>query len=159
MIHNKEPRPEVLEYSFLTSRTARVIYGCMKGKRLDPENELVLNQAMDFMDKVLNGEKLISGQYSGLTPSIDGISAFKYGVDAMMELKDQKQISLETRRDLATALGEIKQSLSCLLQTPANLQPDTCSDLPIAAKFFSAIADTLSRQARRSFFVQVKAIW
>jgi hypothetical protein len=159
MIHNKEPRPEVLEYSFLTSRTARVIFGYMKGKKLEPENELVLNQAIEFMDKVLNGEALISGQHSGLTPSIDGISAFKYGVDAMMEIKGQKQIPLHTRRDLAKALEEIKTSLSCLLEKPVNPQPETCGQLAIAAKFFSVIADTLSRQARQSFFVQVKATW
>jgi hypothetical protein len=159
MIHEKEPRPEVLEYGFLTSRTARVIFGCMKGKELDRENELVLNQAIAFMDKVLNGEALVSGQHSGLRPSIDGISAFKYGVDAMMELKIQKQISLRTRRDLAEALEVIKHTLSCLIQKPADYCPATPGELDIAAKFFSTIADTLSRHARSSFFVQPQVLW
>ena len=158
MIHKKEPRPEVLEYSFLTSRTARIISGCMRGKELDSGNELVLRQAIDFMDKVLNGEALVSGRHSGLTPSIDGISAFKHGVDAMVELKDQNEIQLHTRTDLAEALGGIKHCLSCLLGK-ADQPPDERGQLKIAAKFFSAIADSLSRQARRSFFVQVKASW
>lgn len=155
----KEPRAEILEYGFLTSRTARVLSGCMKGKELDNENKLVLDQARNFMEKVLNGEALVSGQHSGLQPSVDGLNAFKYGIQAIIILRNRQEVSkVQDRSELRSTLSEIRDALACLIEASPSIEQDKCKELDFAAKFFGAIADSLSSQARRSFLVQPSSL-
>ena len=151
MNSREEPRPEVLEYGFLTSRAERALVMYREGSSLDNENTRVLCDAVDFMDKLLVAQAMMTGQLKGLTPTMDGLSAFRYGIQAMIDLKKRDQgRSPETLAAVHEMLSGIKDTLSQALKSPA----PSDSQLPAllaAADFFGALADGLSALARQCF--------
>jgi hypothetical protein len=151
MYATREPSAEVYQYGFLSRKTARILSELSLGAKLDSENLRILEHARKFMDLVLNGEALISGEgeKEGFAPSEEGLKAFRYGFNALgiMELQ------LKDRSDLTRELTNIKETLIKVLDGPNGTIPS--ERLKNVAKFFRLIANSLSDEARRKIVPKV----
>jgi hypothetical protein len=143
----KEPRPETFQYGFLTSRIARTLHEYSPGKKLDDESRRLLDRAQNFMDQILNGEALVSSNKENLTPSLEGLQAFHYGIEALSVMQQMQMIAqLEDPTGVRSALSTILKTLTAVQNASPN--GDLSSDnLRLAAKFFDVIADALLNEA------------
>lgn len=145
----KEPKPETFQYGFLTSRTARILRRPLD-VAMDKESSRLLNQAKDFMDKILSGEALVSGEKSNLTPSLEALEVFRYGVEALTVMEQMQSIAqerVETRDSLRSFFEDIRTTINNVMVAPNNVDP---AQVDIAARFFDIIADALLNEALES---------
>jgi hypothetical protein len=152
----KEPSPDLFKYGFLTVRAARVLAGLSSGRVFDDESRKVICAAKGFMEDVLNGEALISGDTKDFSPSKEGLQAFQYGFSALGVMRKRGKIDqLNSRNDTQLILTEIKgtlEGLLCLKHSTVILnQKDSVRR---AANFFGIIAKSLCNQARNYPFVE-----
>lgn len=142
MYASKEPRAEVFRYGFLSRKTARILSELSLGAKPDSEGLRIIEHAKNFMELVLNGEALISGEKEGFAPSEEGLNAFRYGFNALKNME-----RLNDRDDLKRELINITETLNQILNS-SNRTTDT-NRLSNVAKFFRFIANTLSDESRR----------
>jgi hypothetical protein len=149
----KEPSPDVFKYGFLTVRTARILSGVSSGRVFDDESRQVIIAAKNFMDQVLIGEALISGDKENFSPSKEGLHAFQYGFKALGVMKQKRIIiHLNNRNDTKSVLTEIRSTLEGLLQPTVSFsQGDMVRK---AANFFGIIAKSLCNEARNYPFFE-----
>lgn len=142
-----EPKPETFQYGFLTSKTARILNAYSKGEALDAERVRLLNQANIFMDQILNGEALVSGDKDNLAPSMEALEVFHYGVGALSVMERMQLVArLEDRNGVREFFSEIRSTLAALQSASpnGNASPER---IKTAAKFFDVIADALLDEA------------
>lgn len=152
----KEPNPDLFRYGFLTVRTARILSGISSGRVFDDKSRYVIVAANKFMDKVLNGEALISGETKDFPPTKEGLQAFQYGFSALGEMRKKNIIPhLNNRDDTQLILKEIKTTLEGLLSPNYNSAILTKKEsLRTAADFFGFIAKSFCNQARNNPFME-----
>jgi hypothetical protein len=152
----KEPSPDLFKYGFLTVRTARILSGLSSGRKFDDESRQVIIAAKDFMDQVLNGEALISGDTKNFSPSKEGLQAFQYGFRALGVMRQKRIITqLNSRDDTQLILTEIKSTLEGLLRLKHSTVILTHNDkVRKAANFFGIIAKSLCNEARNYPFME-----
>jgi hypothetical protein len=142
-----EPKPETFQYGFLTSKTARILSDYSPGEVLDGERIRLLSQANNFVEQILNGEALVSGDKDNLAPSMEALEVFHYGVGALSVMERmQLTARLENRSGMRDFFSEIRSTLSALQSGSPNgsASPER---IKIAAKFFDVIADALLNEA------------
>jgi hypothetical protein len=141
------PKPETFQYGFLTSRTARILNDYASGVQLDEERRRLLEQADKFMESLLNGEALVSGDKDNIAPSIEALEIFHYGVNALSVMEGMHIIARpENRHGIRDILSDIRQTLSAVRIAPPN-EDDMAARVEQAARFFDVIADALLNEA------------
>lgn len=142
-----EPKPETFQYGFLTSRTARILTEYSPGESLDRERTRLLTQANKFMEQILNGEALVSGDKDNLAPSVEALEVFHYGVGALSVMERMQLVArLEDRNEVREFFSDIRSTLAAL-QNPNPNGSASPERIKTAAKFFDVIADALLNEA------------
>ena len=140
------------QYGFLTSRTSTILSRCINTKdfTLDEESLSALNRANGFIEDVLNGERLVSGEKGGLSPSIDGLRVFNYAVDSLSALQSLNYIQpLSNREDIKKIFYSIHKIVTDLTKKPIGvIQPEK---LDLAHNSFSVLADALVKEVPAFF--------
>jgi hypothetical protein len=144
------PKPETFQYGFLTSRTASILSDYSSGIQLDEERRHLLEQAEKFMENLLNGEALVSGDKDNIAPSIEALEIFHYGVTALSVMERMQVITRpENRFGIRSILSEIRKAVEAVRDNPSS--PDAVSlRVQQASKFFDVIADALLNEALES---------
>lgn len=132
------------QYGFLTSRTSTILSRFINTPdiTLDEESVSVLNKAKAFIEDVLNGEKLVSGEKEGFSPSIDGLRVFNYSLSTLESLNQIEPLS--DREDIVNIFLSIHDIIMALIKKSASDVDLTKLDL--AYSFFSALADALVKE-------------
>jgi hypothetical protein len=102
--------PEAYTYGMLAATTAGILKQWESGSALS-ENELsMLKKAESFLQDVLNGHRLASGDRKGFSPTLEGLKAFNYAVSALHTKNHEKDFS-KTGELLKRLLNQIREAI------------------------------------------------
>lgn len=152
MLSTVSEESTTFQYGFLTSRTSTILSKCMnlKDVTLDEESISVLNRASAFLEDVLNGEKLISGEKEGLSPSIDGLRVFNYAINSLFALQSLNHIQTPSdREDIKNIFHSIHEIIADLTTRPGS--EIERGKLRLAHNFFSVLAEALVNEVQPYF--------
>lgn len=139
------------EYGFLTSRTSKILSKYINSKDYEPDDESlsILNDANLFIEKVINGERLISGDKAGLSPTYDDLQALNYAIGSLSVLQSLNDNLLTNRDDIKRYFSSLHQIMTDILNKRRKELENP--DLARIKSFFSVIADLIVSEVQPDF--------
>jgi hypothetical protein len=130
--------PEAYTYGMLAATTAGILKQWESGRTL-LDNELsTLKKAERFLQNVLTGHRLASGDRQGFSPTLEALKAFNYAVSVL----PAKNHGAEDAGDLGGLLKRLLSQVREALERQ-NAEAGSRESLKEATQFFLALSDLL----------------
>lgn len=139
-------RLAAFQYGFLTSRTSKILSTYLKSKeyQLDSESMSILQNANKFIDDIISGEQLVSGEKQGLSPSPNDVKLLNYAIHTLSALQ-----MFQSRSEIKDYFKSIHDTISDVMSKPRKQVLN--SDLSSVHQFFSTLANSFTDEVQPRF--------
>ncbi len=140
----------VFNYGFLSVKISKLMAQILTNRsyELMDDNKASVEQAKLFLTNIINGQKLISGERGGYTPSSESVEAVGYALRTLEVLQHNEQIN--TMQELS----EIKEAFETIYSVVNDVSINNSNaikevDLNLTSEFFSWLSSELVSDAQK----------